>query len=100
MQPVAETTLFGPFHRLSSPTQTAETARLQQQSSEIWGQAAVHSRMPSVKAFYGRLLEGRSGVEFYTPVRPTNIGLGNQGSPVYWYRGDPGVQDVNDEFVK
>jgi hypothetical protein len=28
---------YGPFHRLESPTQTAEVAQMQQQNGEIWG---------------------------------------------------------------
>jgi hypothetical protein len=58
------------FHRLLSPTQTAEVARKQQQSGELWGRAARWSDIPKVKAYVGPLPEGAEGIEFTTGVPP------------------------------
>ena len=76
-----------PFHRVETPTQSLETAKLQEQSREIWGRPARGSAQPSVKAYPGPLLN-RRGVEFTTDVEP-------RGSPneVRWYwEWTPGVQ--------
>ena len=62
---------FGPFHRLESPTQTAETAALQVRSQAVWGKARARGRsdIPQVQAYTGALPPGRRGIEFYTDVK-------------------------------
>ncbi len=61
------------YHRLESPTQTAETAREQVRSSEIWGRSLNFpycSCIPKVKAYNGPLPSGAIGIEFTTEDQP------------------------------
>ena len=58
------------YHRIESPTQTAEDATLQETSLEIWGRPARGSDQPKVKAYVGSLPLGRRGIEFTTDVKP------------------------------
>jgi hypothetical protein len=94
------TPAYGPFHRLESPTQTPETAGLQQQNGELWGKTARYSSVPSVKAYNGPLPDGARGVEFYTDVPPSDVSSGAPGDIASWRQGYPGVTNVNDEWVK
>ena len=91
---------YGPFHRLESPTQTPATAALQEANEEMWGATARGGLNPTVKAYQGPLPPGARGVEFTTPVRPSDVGLGRPGDIAIWRRGSPGVVDVDDDFVK
>ena len=91
---------YGPFHRLESPTQTPATAALQEANGEVWGATARGGLNPAVKAYQGPLPPGARGVEFTTPVRPSDVGLGRPGDIAIWRRGSPGVIDVDDDFVK
>ncbi len=91
---------YGPFHRLESPTQTPATAALQEANGEMWGATAAGGLNPTVKAYQGPLPSGARGVEFTTPVRPSDVGLGRPGNIAIWRRGSPGVVDVDDDFVK
>ena len=50
------------YHRLESPTQTAETAMLQQQSGEVWGATPRGGFTPTVQAFRGALPGGERGI--------------------------------------
>jgi hypothetical protein len=65
---------YGPFHRLESPTQTADDASKQEASGEIWGRTPFGSSWPQVQAYAGPLPDGASGVEFMTDVRPDQVG--------------------------
>jgi hypothetical protein len=62
------------YHRLQSPTQSAETAARQQASGEIWGTydrlMGGRSPFPSVDAYVGPLPDGEKGIEFTTDVPP------------------------------
>lgn len=63
------------YHRKQSPTQTPETARLQEESGEIWGTynrdlGGGRTVFPSVDAFVGPLAAGEAGIEFITDVPP------------------------------
>ncbi len=79
----------GPFHRVETPTQTSEHARLQKASREMWGRAARGSGLLSVKAYPGRL-PSRRGVEFMTDVDPLS---GSAPNEARWYYGTcAGVQ--------
>jgi hypothetical protein len=62
----------GPFHRLESPTQTPDVARLQQRSGEIWGRTPKGGLEPTVQAYRGPLPEGARGIEFFTDVVPNS----------------------------
>ena len=88
--------LYGPFHRKESPTQTAETARMQEISGEIWGKSPRGSDVPTVQAYTGPLPDGASGIEFYTNVTP------NSGTPrrkANWSGPRPGVR-IEGEYAK
>lgn len=56
------------YHRVETPTQTAAVARMQERSGQVWGQPARWSSIPSVKAYFGPLPNGRRGIEFTTQV--------------------------------
>jgi hypothetical protein len=64
---------------------------MQATSGQVCGKAAWGSHIPSVKAYWGLLPAGSSGVEFTTSVAPS----AGRSSPsmVKWYSGDPGVID-------
>jgi hypothetical protein len=65
--------LFGPFHRLESPSQSAEDAAKIVTSGEVWGRPCrniYQSDMPKAKAFDGPLPSGKRGLQFYTTVAP------------------------------
>ena len=87
---------YGPFHRIESPTQTAEDAERQQRSGEIWGQAARWSPIPSVKAYRGALPKGVRGVQFNTDVRPHP---NPHPTLVQWLETTSGVQALGNGFV-
>ena len=91
--------LYGPYHRLESPTQTAEIAELQETSGELWGRPPQGSDIPAVQAYKGHLPSGARGIEFYTPVEPDSEGSGRPGALVYWRPGNPGVVE-EDDYVK
>ncbi|MGW7531333.1 WXG100-like domain-containing protein [Amycolatopsis sp. NPDC054798] len=61
---------YGPYHRLESRTQSAETAKLIEESSQVWGKTPRHGANPAVQAWNGPLPPGKRGVEFYTDVKP------------------------------
>lgn len=63
------------YHRRQSRTQTADVARMQEESGEIWGtynRDAMGGRTPyaSVDAYHGPLPSGQRGIEFETDVPP------------------------------
>lgn len=59
------------YHRRESPTQDPQTARMQEESGEIWGYPPKPGgQFARVKAYSGALPVGVRGVEFITPVRP------------------------------
>jgi hypothetical protein len=60
----------GPYHRVSSPTQSFQDAKLQRRSGELWGYTARGGRFPEVKAYRGPLPAGATGLEFRAPVVP------------------------------
>lgn len=65
---------YGPFHRLASPTQTAEDARKQSASQEIWGTIPRLGRWPRVEAYAGALPADAHGIEFYAFDEPDRNG--------------------------
>lgn len=85
-------TLYGPFHRVESPSQTVEDARLQARSGEVWGTPARPSGLfPCVKAYPGELAILRRGIEFTTPVQPDL----QSSTPIefrWYYPQTPGVE--------
>ncbi len=87
---------FGPFHRLESPTQTAEDAAHQEDSREIWGRVGRYELAPSVKAYDGPLPENARGVEFMTSVEPDPA---TPPGRVSWRAGREGVR-LDGEFAK
>ena len=79
----------GPYHRLSSPTQTFRDVIRQVKSEELWGSAARFSNAPAVKAYFGPLPVSEQGIEFYTSVPHTSYNWMN--GVVTWAEGAPGV---------
>lgn len=69
-KPHRRSRMFGPFHRLESPTQTVEDAARQEQSGEVWRRAGRYELIPKVTAYDGPLPRNVRGVEFTTPVEP------------------------------
>lgn len=62
--------MYGPFHRLRSPTQSDAVAKQQQESAEVWGRARQNSDIPQVQAYIGPLPNETDGIEFLTAVAP------------------------------
>ena len=84
------------YHRVESPTQTPETAALQEKSGRIMGRPARGSNIPKVKAYAGPLSEGQRGVEFETDLPPD---LGHVPGQPTWSVGTPGVFAIESEMV-
>lgn len=83
------------YHRLESDTQTAEHARLQQESGELWGaprQNYFAGSVPVAQAHFGPLPEGARGLEFTTDIAP-DAG----GAP---HRPDWSLRDRSPEELK
>ncbi|WP_409464318.1 hypothetical protein [Amycolatopsis sp. GA6-003] len=87
---------YGPYHRLESPSQSPETARLIEESNEVWGRTPRHGSNPAVRAWNGPLPPDRRGVEFYTDVKPHFYG---SKSGLREWRAAQGIP-VEDEFAK
>ena len=89
------------YHRKESPTQTAEIARLQEETGEIWGTynrdfSGGYRLLPSVDAFIGPLAVNERGIEFVTDVPPdphSRVGLAR------WTGPRPGVR-IEDDYAK
>ncbi|MFB9924356.1 hypothetical protein ACFORO_10775 [Amycolatopsis halotolerans] len=87
---------YGPYHRLESRSQSPETAKLIEESNEVWGRTPRHGSNPAVQAWNGPLPSDRRGVEFYTDVKPLFHGA---KSGLREWRAAQGVR-VDDEFAK
>ncbi len=74
---------------MRSPTQTLADDQMQLQTGRVCGHAAWGSAFPTVKAYWGQLPAGASGIEFTTSVAPTP----GRSTPsvVKWYQGTVGV---------
>ncbi|MFJ5115747.1 hypothetical protein ACIQAD_34420 [Streptomyces sp. NPDC088551] len=70
--PDGPVTLYGPFHRLSSPTQTADDARAIVESGELWGLTPKWGGNATAQAHRGPIpTNAKPGsLEFYTTVKP------------------------------
>jgi hypothetical protein len=88
--------VYGPFHRKWSPTQTDDDVERVLQSGELWGGPGFGSDIPAVKAHVGPLPAGEAGFEFYARVIPDN----DAGSRIYWRRRDDGSVRQNDGMAK
>ena len=88
--------VYGPYHRLESPTQTDVIAAAQESSGQIWGRAARGSNIATVKAYHGPLPPGVRGIEFMTYVKPHRL---THPTTVQWYDGDVGVMSRPNGFV-
>lgn len=93
---MAGSMVFGPFHRVESPTQTKQTADQQARSNAIWGTIARWGYAPTVKAYRGPLPAGVRGIEFTTTVAPRK---NSHPTLVEWMQGDPGVTDQPGGYV-
>jgi hypothetical protein len=64
---------LGVYHRYLTPTQTEADIEMQLKSCEIWGKAAQNvyqSDIPKVKAYVGKIPQGKAGIEVTTDVPP------------------------------
>ena len=78
---------MGVYHRVSTTTQTLQTAVLQVNSREVWGRARQQGRFPAVKAYLGPLPATDDGIEFETEVVPSSGGSAPRKTQV-WYLAD------------
>ncbi|MEU7245591.1 RHS repeat-associated core domain-containing protein, partial [Streptomyces sparsogenes] len=64
--------LYGPFHRLGSPTQTVEVTQQVVESGELWGRASRWGGEEMVQAHRGPIPDSAppGSFEFYTSVEP------------------------------
>lgn len=89
------------FHRVSTGTQTLQTAVLQVHDAEVWGAAPQNSELRCVQAYFGVLPYNRNGIEFETAIEPTPHCSTREEA--YWYFGyTPEVVEVpgSSEYVK
>ena len=83
---------MGIYYRFQTPTQTEADIEMQLKSLEIWGKAAQNvyqSDIPKVKAYVGKILPGKVGIEFTTDVPP------DPNTPTHlatWSGDRPGVR--------
>ncbi|MEU3208087.1 RHS repeat-associated core domain-containing protein [Streptomyces cyaneofuscatus] len=65
-------TLYGPFHRLASPTQKLEHSRAIVESGELWGRTPRWGGNATAQAHRGPLPDDAKpgSLEFYTSVKP------------------------------
>ncbi|MFE9904903.1 RHS repeat domain-containing protein [Streptomyces achromogenes] len=70
--PKEPVTLYGPFHRLASPTQSLEDGRAIVESGELWGRTPRWGGNATAQAHRGPLPEHAKpgSLEFYTTVKP------------------------------
>lgn len=85
---------YGPFHRLQDRDLNAQMASTNKACGRPRRNIA-QSDIPSVKAYRGHLPDDETGLEFETPVKPTNE-TPRQAS---WYEGDPGVLKEGNDLV-
>jgi hypothetical protein len=71
---VLQRDVFGPFHRLESPTQDTATLVKQVLNGELWGGVPTWGGPPYVKAIAGALHERSSGFEFWAFQPPDSSG--------------------------
>ncbi|MBQ1159902.1 RHS domain-containing protein [Streptomyces sp. A73] len=84
-------TLYGPFHRKGSPTQTPEVVQQVLDSGELWGRLPRTGTVEAAQAHVGPLPADAvpGSFEFYTSVQPT--GLSHMTGYSSWELGGPGV---------
>lgn len=87
---------MGPFHRVASPSQTAEDAARQERTGLMCGRTHRGGAVPSVKAYVGALPALERGVEFFTDVPPLT---GTAPHLALWRQGSPGVISMTDDMV-
>ena len=86
---------YGPYHRVQGQREND----LMQRTGMVGGRAPRNifaGAIPKVKAFAGELPPGRTGVEFWTDVRPDE---GRPPSQPSWSKGQPGVQELENDLV-
>jgi hypothetical protein len=94
--PVLQRDVFGPFHRLESPTQNTATLIKQVLSGELWGSVPTWGGPPYVKAIAGALDKDSSGFEFWAFQPPSNGGP----KPQWRWPGPYVVVDSQLDIVK
>ena len=91
-----ERAVYGPFHRLLSPTQDAETMGKIARSGELWGKPArAGGGEPTAKAYSGPLQGGEKGFEFFTFAPPNP-----RHGPMWWGARSDGLVRVEGNMAK
>ena len=80
------------YYRLETETRSAETARTQQLSGEIWGTYPRGGNFPAVQAYRGPLPPGARGIEFITNILPDS-----PYGPIAYWRGPREGVTIRDE---
>lgn len=88
--------VYGPYHRIESPSQSVHDASMQEASGQVWGKPARWSNIPSVKAYRGPLPDGARGIEFTTPTAPH---IDNHPTLIRWLETTAGVSATSNGFV-
>ncbi len=91
-----EISVYGPFHRKWSPTQTDDVIDAVLDTGELWGGPPFGSDLPAVEAFAGPLPQRQSGFEFYSRARPDN----EAGPRACWRRREDGSVRQNGGVAK
>jgi hypothetical protein len=86
----------GPYHRVETPKQTMQHAKLQVESGLMCGKIPFGGAVPCVQAYVGVLPDGERGIEFTTEIPPL---AGTVPHVAYWRQGSPGVHDAPGDMV-
>jgi hypothetical protein len=91
-------TLYGPFHRLASPTQTLEHGRVIAESGELWGRTPRWGGNATAQAHRGPIpKDAKPGsLEFYTTVKPKP----QDRTPPGYVSWETGVEEGVNFFIK
>lgn len=89
-------TVYGPFHRLESPTQATAAMHHIARSGELWGTASAHTDVPRVKAYNGPLPQANRGFEFYTLAPPDQP----YGGTMFWGERTDATVSLEDEWAR
>ncbi|MGJ5797675.1 RHS repeat domain-containing protein [Streptomyces europaeiscabiei] len=96
--PEGPVTLYGPFHRLASGTQTVENSRAIAESGELWGMTPRWGGNATAQAHRGPIPSNAKpgSMEFYTTVKPKP----QNRTPPGYVSWEAGVEEGIKTFTK